>query len=388
MTRPADRIAALVVHARDVPAGVRHEFAREMEHRPMHGGLLLETCHRVELYTVAHEEPAREALADRMPAGGRRLVGAEAIHHAIAVAVGRDSVVIGEGQILHQLRRAIDAARAAGAFEPELDRLFGFALHAGRRARSWQPNAVRSLGDHALETVVAQVGDLHDRPVLVVGAGQMGRLAAAAAERVGARVTIASRSADRAAALAAQVGGDVAPLEGPGDIGRFAAVIVALSGPWPISRPGIDSLEGGHGVVVDLSVPAALPEPLALALADRLTTADELARHAEIGSPVSDALAHRFDQLIESTAADYLAWLDAGDRRAAARALAERADHEREAELAELWRRLPDLDPDARATIEGMSRHLTDRILRSPLERLGADVDGRHERAVRELWAL
>ena len=65
-----------------------------------------------------------------------------------------------------------------------------------------------------------------------------------------------------------------------------------------------------------------------------------------------------------------------------------RADREREAELAALWRRFPDLEPEARDAIEGMTRHLADRLLREPLERLGRDPDGRDERAVRDIFAL
>jgi hypothetical protein len=65
-----------------------------------------------------------------------------------------------------------------------------------------------------------------------------------------------------------------------------------------------------------------------------------------------------------------------------------RADREREAELAVLWRRLPDLDPDARDAIERMTRHLAERLLRDPLERLGRDTTGSAEQAVRDLFAL
>jgi glutamyl-tRNA reductase len=119
-----------------------------------------------------------------------------------------------------------------------------------------------------------------------------------------------------------------------------------------------------------------------------LTTADDLAGHQVRGESSSDRAVIRLHELIERTTTDFLTWLDSGARRAAAQALVERADREREAELAELWRRLPDLEPEARATIEGMSRHLAQRLLREPLERLGEDADGRHERAVRELWAL
>ena len=71
-----------------------------------------------------------------------------------------------------------------------------------------------------------------------------------------------------------------------------------------------------------------------------------------------------------------------------AAALADRANAAREAELAELWRRLPGLDPESRGAIDAMARHLAERLLREPLDRLGRDVDGAAERAVREAFAL
>jgi glutamyl-tRNA reductase len=164
--------------------------------------------------------------------------------------------------------------------------------------------------------------------------------------------------------------------------------VVALRGPWALEPETIEALAEGTALVVDLSVPAAVPEHLAVSLGSRLTTADDLAQDEARAQPASRRTLAQLDALVDQTTEEFLAWLKGRERRAAASALVERADAEREAELAELWRRLPDLDPEARATIEGMSRHLAERLLREPLERLGADADGRHERAVRELWAL
>jgi len=150
------------------------------------------------------------------------------------------------------------------------------------------------------------------------------------------------------------------------------------------------SLTGSSAaIVVDLSVPPAVAEDLAIALGDRFVSADALALvEGSIATPVDEGATRRLDLLVESSAAEFLAWFAAHDRRAAAEALAERAESERVAELAELWRRLPRLDPEARQLIDGMSRHLATRLLREPLERLGRDPDGRHERAIRELFGL
>lgn len=385
---PADTtaIVALTSHARAVPAAERERFAGTLRRELGGRALVVETCHRVEGYVVTEEAEAILAEAP-LPAGGTALLDEAAIRHAVGVAVGRDSVAIGEDQVLHQLRTAVDGARASGHLDPQLERLFALALGAGRRARSWRQGPGTSLADLAVAAITHAVGPVAGRTALVVGAGRMGRLAAGALARAGASIAVANRSADAAIAIATSHGGRVSPF----DPGTFAAqvdaVIVALGGPWPISTPTIDALASGRAVVVDLSVPAAVPADLAQRLGARLVTADDLA----IVEPAADggeAWARRVDALVEETVAAFQAWRLARAGRAAADALVREADRQREAELEALWRRVPDLDPAARAAIEAMSRRLTDRILRAPLTRLGRDVDGQAEQVVREIFAL
>jgi glutamyl-tRNA reductase len=305
----------------------------------------------------------------------------------MTVAVGRDSVVVGEDQILHQLRASVDTARAAGALDPALERLFAIALQAGRRARSWRQGSPRSLADVAVASIERQVGPIKGRDVLVVGAGRMGRLAAWAAGAAGASVAVANRSADRAETLAASTGARLEAFDPGARLGSYAAVIVALAGPWPIAGATGDALAGTGTAVVDLSVPAAVPARLAEILGGCLITADALALVDAAADP-TDGPVSRLDALADRSTAEFVAWLKRRDGRAAAETLVERANREREAELAALWRRLPDLDPEARLAIEAMTEHLATRLLRAPLERLGRDSDGRDERAVRDLFAL
>lgn len=377
-------IVALVSHARDVPAPERERLAITLREALAGRALLLETCHRVEAYLTSADDATR--LAPALPADARALTGEHAVRHAIAVAVGRDSVVIGEDQILHQIRASVDEARTGGVLAPTLERLFALALQAGRQARSWRQGPARSLADVALASIEREAGPIRGRDVLVVGAGRMGRLAARAAVATGASVTVANRSAEGAEALAASIGARVEVFDPGTRIGRFAGVFVALAGPWPIGPATIEALAGSATVLVDLSVPSAVPATIGRNLGPRLITADDLA--LADGGPTQDANSARVDALVERTTAEFIEWLDRHEARAAADALIEQADHEREAELAALWRRLPDLQPDARDAIELMTRHLARRILRRPLERLGRDSDGREERAVRDLFAL
>jgi glutamyl-tRNA reductase len=380
-------IVAVVVHARQVPAVDRERFAATLRDGRVRG-LLLETCHRVEAYWTATDDHGSTELRSEVPAGGFVLWGDEAVRHAVAVAAGRDSVVLGEDQILHQLREALEAARTSGSLEPEVDRLFTLALSAGRRIRSWRSGRQRSLADVALSAVERTIGPVRDRDILVVGAGQMGNLLARAASNAGAAVSVASRSATRAGQVAAAAGGSVAPLDPGIGARRFVAIFVALGGQWILGAPTVGALVDSGTVLADLSVPAAVPHALADGLGTRLMTADDLAVRERDDAPGDRAPDPRTDALIEQTVQAFLDWQARGDARAAADALVRRADLEREAELAALWRKLPALEPEARDAIEGMTRHLAARLLREPLERLGRDPDGVDGNAVRDLFAL
>jgi glutamyl-tRNA reductase len=377
-------LVALVTHARRVPAIERERFATTLRQESVGRALVLETCHRVEAYLVDADDAAR--LARALPADGRILTGENAIHHAMTVAVGRDSVVVGEDQILHQVRETVDAARATGTLDPALERLFALALHAGRRARSWRQGPPRSLADVAIASIERQAGPVRGRELLVVGAGRMGRLAARAAIVAGAQVAVANRSADGAAVLAETAGARVEAFDPNVRIGTFAGVVVALAGPWPIGAVTIDALAESATVVVDLSVPAAVPAALGAILGARLITADALA--LDVGPAAADGSTDRLDELVDRSTAEFVAWLQRRDGRAAAETLVQRANRARETELAVLWRRFPDLEPETRDAIEAMTRHLADRLLREPLERLGRDIDGRDGRAIRDIFAL
>jgi glutamyl-tRNA reductase len=388
VTVASEGLVALVTHARHVPLAEREQFgveAREWAARQR--GFVLETCHRVEAYGVGdHGNPFRDPL---LPNGGWLLRDEAVVRHAVAVAVGRDSVVIGEDQVLHQLRDAVAAARAQRVIDPILERLFAVALGAGRQARSWRQQPPRSLADVAIAAVEHRGGPLRGRTLLVVGAGQIGALAVRAGLAAGAAVAIASRTSSRADALARRLGVRSLAFDPGTAVAEVTGIVIALRGRWTLTQATAEALRIGEAVVVDLSVPPALADDLAAALGERFVSADGLAfieQTEEVGLRRRETA--RLEELIDSAAADFLAWLDAHERRAVAEALTEYANAVREAELAQLRRRLPQLDPDVRDAVEGMSRHLAARLLRGPLERLRDDSDGRAERAVRELFGL
>lgn len=404
-------VVALVAHARDVHSAERERFAQAaaaIEHDPR--VILLRTCHRVELYVAAspsgdEADPRAPLNLPDLPVGGRRLADDEAAHHLFAVAAGLDSVVLGEDQVLHQLRECLTerhllsfedsgedcadghrpalAPQQAGELEPVLDRLFQLALHVGRQTRAWREGPPRSLADVALGRIEA-TGSLAGRTVLVVGAGLMSRLSALAAARRGAHVVISNRSADRAAHLAADVaGGTVAFGALPPDV---AGVIVAIAGPWQLSGSAERNLIDGHAVVVDLSSPPAISEAVREGLGARFVSVDDFARGpVEVLRP---RLRNRMERLIDEAGAELARWVGGRAGVPTIQALTEQAEARRTAEVERLLRRMPDLADHERELVDQMSRRLVAGILHAPLASLRGDQNGEHDRAARDLFSL
>jgi glutamyl-tRNA reductase len=375
-------LGALSLHARSASAAARAEFERGIAATAGPGCVLLATCHRVELYGAS--DALEAVVGGTMPAGVTIHRGEAAVTHLVRLAVGLDSAVVAEDQVLHQLRRAVQRARSTGSLPPALDRALDLALRAGRVARTWMPRR-QGLAELALARV-AQHADTA-LPVLVVGAGEMGRRLARALASRGSEIAVTSRTPERAALLAAEVAGRAVPFDpGASALTTFGGVAIALSGRWPLSEASRAVLAAQPGWVIDLSSPPALDASLVAALGERLLTIDDLAE-ARPGD-LSPRLMAQLDRLVDDAVAEHTRWQRHDAERQLARALADRAQAAQHAELVALWRRVPDLDDAARAEVEQMARRLADRLLREPLEQLNADEDGRHAGAARSLFRL
>jgi glutamyl-tRNA reductase len=382
---PPTTVLALIAHARGVPSPAREAFAAQCAALPAHEAILLvHTCHRVELYVAAHA--LGECELPQLPPGGLELHDAAAAGHLISVACGLQSAVIGEDQVLHQVREAYVVRRAAGPLEPVLDRLFQVALNAGRRAHGWFAGAHRSLGDAALDEIETRVGTLQDQQILVVGAGSMGRLAAKAAARRGARVIIINRTTESAVALARDVGGTAIAGAGEGVLPPVSGVVVAISGRWLVDPSDAQRLVDGGATIVDLSSPPAVPEDLQTRLTDRFISIDDLAWGSQVELP--GGLRDRLERLVAKSGGEFCRWLRTRDSLPAIQAMSEAVEARRNSEMAWLLRRLPSLSESDRALVDQMSRRLVGGILHAPRSALRLDDSGDLGRAAWELFGL
>ncbi len=378
-------VVALVAHARWVPSARREAFAAELTALdPSPAAIVVHTCHRVELY-IAPGSWGDRPLPD-LPPGGRRLDDVDAALHLISVACGMDSAVLGEDEILHQVRETLAARHAELPLDPVLDRLFQAALHAGRRAHTWFSGPPRSLADLALDAIGQRAGALDGRTILVGGAGRMGRLAALAASRRGTRVIVMNRTADRAGSLAHELGGETIPFGVDGVLPEIDGAILAIGGPWPIGPLDAERLLAGDALIADLSSPPAIDVALQSRLGDRFVSVDDLAMNSALAP--DDRLQRRLQGLISETGRDYCRWLRSREAVPAIRAMADNAEHQRREALDWLLRRLPELAEDDRQIVEQMTHRLVAGILHAPFDALNSDPSGDLERAARDLFAL
>jgi glutamyl-tRNA reductase len=399
--RPDPGLIAIVAHARTVPSEAREAFgdaAAAIAHDPR--AILLRTCHRVELYVAIDPGCPPLALPD-LPAGAVRLEGMAAARHVFSVAAGLDSVVVGEDQILHQLRECLSDRHLPGAAQcpvdvgshnaaatrlhPLLERLFQLALHLGRETRSWREGPPLSLADVALDRVVPVTGPLLGRRVLVVGAGRMARLCALTASRQGARVLVANRSSDRAAALAYDANGEPAAFGSDAALPDADAVVLAISARWPLSPEARAALLAGSQPVVDLSSPPAIDQPTRDALGARYTSVDDLARSPQ--TELRKRLRARFERVLDEAEQNLSGWVRARDSVPAIQALSDHAESRRLEELDRLFRRV-DLADHERELVVQMSHRLVAGLLHAPLVTLKEDSTGDLERAARALFSL
>ena len=382
---PTTTVLALIAHARGVPSAAREAFAAECEALAAHEAIILvHTCHRVELYVAPGAYGG--GVLPQLPPGGLRLEDAAAAQHLINVACGLHSAVLGEDQILHQVRESYALRHASRPLNPVLDRLFQVALSAGRRAHGWFAGAPRSLGDVALDEIERVAGSLVGQPILIVGAGSMSRLSAQAASRRGAKVTVTNRTPQRAQALAHNVGGIAVDAASDGSLGPFAGAIVAVSGSWAVHPQNAASLVESGATVVDLSSPPAVSKPLQTRLGDRFVSIDDLAWGSQV--ELAGGLRGRLERLVAESGSEYCRWLRARDCLPAIQAMTEAAEARRLSELAWLARRLPDMSEHDRTLVEQMSHRLVAGILHAPKSALRLDENGDLGRAAWELFGL
>jgi glutamyl-tRNA reductase len=408
-TAPVELRERLDFTSRDLGAAVDALAARPAAAE----SVVLSTCNRSEVYVAAADVPrAHDELVSflsdfhQVPAQAfvphvYALQDAEAARHLFRVAAGLDSLVVGEPQILGQVKEAYATASERRASGPLLNRLFHSSFGVGKRVRT-----ETALGEGAVSVSFAAVqlarkifGKLAGRRVLVIGAGEMGKLTAQhlRAHGVG-EIVITSRTLARAGELAAAVDGIAAPWSelmnvlAPADI-----VITATGSQVPIlGRAHIESVMGRRRrdplFIIDIAIPrdvdpaAGEIEHVFLYNVDDLQTIvrENLSRR---GSEMD-----RAEAIVDDEVGRFMAWHRSRGAIPTVVALRQRFETIRRAELDRLDGKLAGLPPDARARVDEVTRLIMEKLLLEPTEQLKAlpdtETQATYAEAINRLFGL
>lgn len=398
------RVVAAGVSFRTAPlevleaASVREDDARGLlrylvGHAGFSGAAVLSTCNRTEFYLSCDEDQAVDVaarLAPHIDPDDRHHVArhltlrrdADCVLHLFRVAAGIDSMVVGEAQVLGQVRRAHETARAAGTLDARLDFVLRRAISVGKlvRTRTALGRGAGSLSEVAVDCAREVIGHFHDRGVLLVGAGKMSALAARRLHGEGARLYATSRgdSKDQLARTAGAM-----PL-GLGSIVDHASdidvVICSTSSTEAVlDAPLIEAIQERRAhrplCIVDIAVPRDV-DPACAALAGvTLIDIEELGRRLERHLRARDRHVPEVERLIEQELRRTIAVI--GQRDAAGptiSALIRHADAIRRREVERTLSRAPELDPDVRERIDVLTQSLVRKLLHRPIAHLRETV--------------
>jgi glutamyl-tRNA reductase len=377
------------------PIAVRERFALSgdalkealsaLRRRPgVDEAMVVSTCNRVEVYVCAEsEEPGRRFFLDIAPDADGHLYACrheDAARHLFRVSASLDSMVVGEQQILGQVKEAYGIASAAEAAGPFFSRLCNRAFATAKRVRTETDigRGATSVSQVAVELVEKIFGDLGGRAVALLGAGKMGALSAKALASLGAdRVLVANRSPERARALAEQVGGtprrweDLVPLLVEADV-----AIVSTGAPsYVITRELAQSVMKARRhrsmCFIDLAVPRNV-DPRCGELPDVFAyDMDDLDRVVHQSKSARAEAALRAEAIVEAEVMAFAAEREVREALPVLVALRQRAEAIARAEAERTLSQVgPRLDERGRRSVEAMARAIVNKLLHLPTARL------------------
>ncbi|HEX2708894.1 MAG TPA: glutamyl-tRNA reductase [Solirubrobacterales bacterium] len=379
----------------------------------IHEAAAISTCNRTELYLIVSdpveaESTALGVLTRQAEIRPTELLGhlyslrsTEAARHLLRVTAGLDSMILGEAEIQGQVKRAYELALVEGGTGPILNRLFRGALAAGGRARQETGISEKgiSIPSVAVELARRALGDLSDRRVLMVGAGETAELVARALVARGVHtVFVANRHYDRAIGLAQRFEGSAVRFEElPEQLEAADIVVSATNSPHHIvERDGLEQMmrarEGRPLLAIDIAVPRDIEPGCRDIPGVSVHDIDDVQQIVERNASGREAEAKRAERIIEAELDRFERWLASLEVVPTIAALREHGDEIVRRVMAENEQRWETLGDADRERMEAMAKAIAARLLHEPtvrMRRAAGNDDAYHfVSALRELFGL
>jgi len=394
-TAPVDLRERAAVSAENIPSLLQHLVAQ----KPIREAAVLSTCNRVEFTLVTHDPDASIALVHQwfaetsgMPL--ERIIehlyshtSEAAVKHIFSVAAGLDSLVLGEPQILGQVKSAYEQALSAGTAGHILHRLYQSTFSAAKRARTETEIGKQSVNISSCAVELAQriFGDLSNKTVLLIGAGEMAELAARHLQGNGIqRILIANRTLARAENLAREFDGHALTLDQLGEYLDAADIVISSTGANTyvllpdLMQTAIEKRNGKPMFLVDIAVPRDIDPRIDDMDGIYLYDIDDLQQVVQGNREHREHEAEVAQAMLNEEAQSFLVWLKSLESVPLIRSLQEHLDKIRCEEMAKA-RYLKHFEGEDAEAIERFSRALMKRFMHPTLQALKTlpeDIEG------------
>ncbi|MFC2003279.1 glutamyl-tRNA reductase [Chloroflexota bacterium] len=414
------QVCVVGVNHRTTPVAVRGKLAigtSQLQdallslHNHVSQGIILCTCNRTEVYTLAEKGTPAElatinflnARAKLSQADLRRHVyvyhGEAAVKHLFRVAAGLESMIIGEYEILGQVRRALEEAEKSRLVERALLNLFRHALRVGRRARAEtdiSKNAL-SVSSAAVDLAARVVGNIRHCKIVVIGAGEAGKLVAKASRQRGtSQIVVVSRSQEKGTDLAVMLHGKWVPMEDLKEQLATCDIIISCTGaPHTVLKletaQSVMSSRPQHSlVIIDIAVPPDVESGVKQLSNVFLYDIDELTKvcasnHNQRLDEIQNAT-----EIVDDEVERFMSSWQELEVRPVISALVKKAENIRQAQLGLTLKKLPNLSTEELVHLEAMTKAIVNKILHEPIQFLKNAPSKREEyiQAVSELFRL
>ena len=347
---------------------------------------ILSTCNRTEVYcNTAQPEATVDWLADFHKIERRDLAPylytlprEQAVQHAFRVAAGLDSMVLGETQILGQMKQAVHTAEEAGTLGLLLNKLFQRTFSVAKEVRTSTEIGANSVSMAAAAVRLAEriFPSVRDQACLFIGAGEMIELCMTHfAAQHPRRMTVANRTEARARPLAERFHATMIPLSAlPEELPNYDIIITSTASPLPILGKGmleraIKQRRHRPVFIVDLAVPRDVEAEVADMDDVFLYSVDDLGKVVREGTDSRVAQVAQAEAIIETNVANFLHWMEGRELVPTIRALRDTAERHRRHEIEKATRALAH-GSDPQMVIEALSRALTNKLLHAPTHAL------------------
>lgn len=374
-------------------------------------GIILATCNRTEVYATEEdgtstEQAIRRFLEDWAGVSQEELApylyhssNHEAMRHLSQTASGLCSMVVGEHEILGQTRRALQDAEHAQMVNLPLRKLFQHAIRTGRRVRDETDisrNAL-SVSAAAVDLAAEVTSDISHRRVLLIGAGEAGKLVARALSQMGiSQVTVASRALTNAQELASILGGNAIHLSHVQSEMEAADILITCTGAphfvvhHELVKEVMASRPGRPLVVVDIAVPRDVEPEVGQIEGVFLYDIDRFNQVSEVNRKAREKEVARAMAVVDDEMEHFLTWWQTLEAKPTITALTQMAEDIRQRQLRMTLKKLPPLSQEECDSLDAMTKAIVNKILHNPIKCLkhSGQGSGGFVQAVRKLFAL